>query len=96
MREQTPVNNHATGLEHYRQSQDPSQGSELLFDYNQASFAQALQILDSDPVSLGNSPELSLGLAQEGPGTQGFTSRLSLSRDNSQESDAAVGDNGFL
>jgi len=36
VREQTPVNNHAGGLEHYRQSQDASQGSELSFDYNLA------------------------------------------------------------
>jgi len=42
VREQTPVTNHAGGLEHYRQSPDASQGSELSFDYNQASFAQAL------------------------------------------------------
>jgi len=61
--EQTPLNNHAGGLEHYRQSQDASQGSELWFDYNQGSFAQALQMLDSDPVSLGNSQELTVGLA---------------------------------
>jgi len=59
VRQRTPLNNHAGGLEHYRQSQDASQGSELLFDYNQASFAQALQMLDSDPVNLGNSEELS-------------------------------------
>jgi len=96
VREQTPLNNHAGGLEHYRQSQDVSQGSELSFDYNQASFAQALQMLDSDPVSLGNSQELTLGLGQEGPATPGFASRLSLSLDNSQESDSGVGENGFL
>ena len=96
MREQTTLNNHGGGLEHYRPSQDASQGSELLFDYNQVSFAQALQMLDSDPVSLGNSLELTLGLAQEGPATPGFASRLSLSLDDSQESDAGVGENGFL
>ena len=55
VREQTPLNNHAGGLAHYRQSQDASPGSERSFDYNQASFAQALQMLDSDRVSLGNS-----------------------------------------
>ena len=96
MREQTRLNNHAGGLEHYRESQDASQGSELSFDYNQASFALALQILDSDPVSLGNSPELRLGLAQEGPVTPGFASRLLLSQYDWQESDAGVGENGFL
>jgi len=80
VREQTPLNNHAGGLEHYRQSQDASQGSELSFDYNQVSFAQVLQMLDSDPVSLVNSQELTLGLAQEGPATPGFASRLWLSR----------------
>jgi len=96
VRDQTPLNNHAGGLEHYRQSQDAFQGSELSFDYNQASFAQALQMLDSDPVSLGNSQELTLGLAQEGPATPGFASRLSLSLDDSQESDPGVGENGFL
>jgi len=96
VREQTPLNNHAGGLEHYRQSHDASQGSKLSFDYNQASFAQALQMPDSDPVSLGNSQELTLGLAQEGPATPGFASRLSLSLDDSQESDEGVGENCFL
>jgi len=94
--EQTPLTNHAGGLEHYRQSQDASEGSELSFDYNQASFAHALQMLDSDPVSLGNSQELTLGLAQEGPATPGFASRLSLSLDDSKESDTGVGENGFF
>ena len=55
-----------------------------------------LQILDSDLVSLGNSQELTLGLAQEGPATPSFASRLSWSLDDSQESDAGVGENGFL
>jgi len=64
VREQTPLNNHTEGLEHYRQSQDASQGSELSFDYNQALFTPALQMLDSDPVSLDNSQELTLRLAQ--------------------------------
>jgi len=70
--------------------------SELSFEYNQASFAQALQMLDSHPVSLGNSQELTLRLAQEGPAISGFPGRLSLSQDYSQESDAGVGENGFL
>jgi len=96
VQEQTPLSNHAGGLKHYRHSQDASQGSELWFDYNQASFAQALQMLDSDPVSLGNSQELTLGLAQVGPATPGLASRLSLSLDDSQESDAGGGENGFL
>jgi len=96
VREQTQLNNHAGGLEHDRQSQDASQGSELSFDYNQASFAQALQMLDSDPVILGNSQELTLGLGPEGPATRGFASRLSLSLDDSQESNAGVGENRFL
>jgi len=96
MREQTPLNNHAGGFEPYRQSQDPSQVSELSFEYNQASFAQSLQMLDSHPVSLGNSQELTLGLAQEGPATPGFARQLSLSLDDSQESDAGVRENGFL
>ena len=96
VREQTPLNNDAAGLEHYQQSQDASQGSKLSFDYNQTSFAQALQMLDSDPVSLGNSQELTLGLAQEGPATPSFASRLLLSLDDTQESDPAVGENGFL
>jgi len=96
VREQTPLNNHTGGLEHYRQSQDASQGSELSFDYNQASFAQALQMLDSDPVTLGNSQELTLGQAHEGPATPGFASRLWLSLDDSQESDTGMGENGFL
>ena len=84
MREQTPLNNHAGGFEHYWQSQDASQESELSFDYNQASFAQALQMLDSHPVSLGISQELTLGLAQEGPATPGFASRLWLTLDDAQ------------
>jgi len=96
VREQTPLMNHAGGLEHYRQSQDASPGSELSLDYNQASSAQALQMLDSDSVSLGDSQELTLGLAQEGPVTPGFASRLLLSLDDLQESDAGVGENGFL
>jgi len=96
VRKQTPLNNHAGSLEHYRQSQDASQGSQLSFDYNQGSFTQALQMLDLDPVSLGNSQELTLGLAQKGPATPGFASRLSLSLDHSQESHPGVGENGFL
>jgi len=36
VREQPPLNNHAEGLEHYRQSQDASLASELSFYYNQA------------------------------------------------------------
>ena len=51
VREPTPLNNHAGGLEHYPQRQDASNGSELSFDYNHASFARALQMPDSDPVS---------------------------------------------
>jgi len=96
VREQTLLNNDAGGSEHYRQSQDASQGSELWFDYNQASFAPALQMLDSDPVSLGYSQELTLGLTQEGPVTPGFASQLSLSLDDLPESDAGVGENSFL
>ena len=82
-REHPALNNHVGGLEYYGQSQDASQGSKLSFDYNKASFAQGLQMLDSDPVSLGKAEELRLGLAQERPGTPGFASRLSLSLDNS-------------
>jgi len=53
-------------------------------------------MLDSDPVSLGNSQELTLGLAEEGPATPGFASWLSLSLDDSQKSDAGVGEHSFL
>jgi len=53
-------------------------------------------MLDSDPVSLGNSQELTPGLAQEASATPGFTSRLSWSLDDSQESDAGMGENGLL
>ena len=94
--EQKPLNNHTRGLEHYRQSQEASQGSELPFYYNQVLFAQALQMLDSDPVSLGNAEEGMLGLAHEGPASPGFASWLSLSLDDWQQSDAGVGQNGFL
>jgi len=96
VREQTPLNKHARGSDHYRQSQDASQGSELSFDYNKASFTQGLQMLDSDPVGLGNPQEQTLGLAQEGPATPGFAGRLGLRLDDSHESDAGVGDHGFL
>jgi len=53
-------------------------------------------MLDSGPLSLGNSQELTLGVAQEGVATPGCASRLSLSLDDSQESDSGVGENGFL
>jgi len=39
VREKTPLNNHAGGLEHYLHSQDAPQGSELSFDYNEAFLA---------------------------------------------------------
>jgi len=55
MWEQRPVNNHAGGLEHQGLSQDASQVSQLSFDYNQGLFAQPRQMLDSYPVSQGNS-----------------------------------------
>jgi len=96
VQEQAPLNNHAGGLEHCRRGQDASKGCELSFYYNPASLAQALQMLESDPVSLGNSYEVMLGLEQEGPATPGFASRLSLSLDDSHESDAGLGENGFL
>jgi hypothetical protein len=83
VREQTPVNNHAGYLEHHQHSQDASQSSELSFDYNQGAFTRALQMLDSDPVSLDNSQELTLGLAQERPVSPDFANRLSLSLDDS-------------
>jgi len=96
MQEQKPLNNHARALDHHRQSQDASQESELSFDFNQASFANGLQMLDSDLGSLGNSLALMRGLAQEGPATPSFTTQLSLSLDDLQESDTGVGENGFL
>ena len=83
VREQTPVNNHARYFEHHLHSHDASQSSKLSFDYNQGSFAQALQMLDSNPVSLGNSLELMLGLAQESPASPDFSSHLSLSLNDS-------------
>jgi len=95
LQEPTPLNNHVGSLEHYQQSPDTSQGRELLFDYNLALFAQALQMVDSDPVSLGNSQELTRGLPQEGPAMPGFASLLSLSLD-SQEGHTAVWENGLL
>jgi len=96
VRAMTRLNNHAGGLEHYRQSQAASQGSQLSLNYNQASLAQALEMLDSDLVSLGNSQELTMRAGQEGPATPRFASRLSLSLDHLQESDAGVGWNGFV
>jgi len=96
VQEQPPLNNHTGGLEHYPQSQDAYQGSELSFDYNQRLFAQALQMVDSDPVSIGNSPELTLGLAQEGPATPDFASQLWLSLNDSQEHDSGLGERGLL
>ena len=82
MREQTPVNNHAGYLVHHQHSQEVSQSSELLFDYNQGAFTRALQMLDSDPVSPDNSQELMLGLAQQRTGSPDFPSGLSLSLDD--------------
>jgi len=52
-------------------------------------------MLDSDPVSLGNSQGLTLGLAEEGPATPGFASQLWLSVDDSQESDTGMRENGL-
>jgi len=53
-------------------------------------------MLDSDPVSLGNSQDLMLEPVQEGPATPGFASRLSLSLDYLQESDTGVGEDCLL
>ena len=96
MQEQTAVDHQAAGLLHYEQSQEVSQVGKMSFAYNQASFTQALRMLDSDPVSLGNSQELWLGLVEERPTTQVFASSLWLSLNKSQESDSGVRDNGFL
>jgi len=93
---QTHLNKHAGCPEHYRQSQDASQGHELSFDYNQASFAQPLPMLDSDPVSLGNSQVVTLQLAQDTLSTLGFASYLSLCLDNSDESDRGVPEHYLL
>ena len=82
MQEQRPLNNHARYLEHHQHSQEASQSSELSFDYNQGTFTRALQMLDSHPVSLDNSQELTLELAQERTASPDFASRLSLSLDN--------------
>ena len=79
VREQTLVNNHAVYSEHHQLSQDASQSSQLSFDYKQGAFKRALQMLDSGPVSLDNSRELTLGLAQERTASPDFASRLSLS-----------------
>jgi len=53
-------------------------------------------MLDSDPVSLGNSQELWLGLVEERPATQVLSSGLSLSLNQGQESDSGAGEKGFL
>jgi len=53
-------------------------------------------MLDSDPVSLGNSQQLTLGLGQEGPATAGLACRLSLGLDDSHQSDAGAGENRFF
>jgi len=47
-------------------------------------------MLEPDPVSLGNSQNLMLRVAQETPVTPGFASGLSLSVDHSQESDTGM------
>jgi len=52
-------------------------------------------MLDSDPVCLGNSEELTVGVAEEGAATPGFARQLSLSLDDLHENEAGVGDNGF-
>ena len=72
VQEQRRFNNHTRGLEHFWQSQDASPQGELLFYNNQAWFTQMLQMLDSDPVSLGNLQVLMLGLMQEEPATLSF------------------------
>ena len=82
VREQTPINNQAGNLEHHQYSPDASQSSELSFDYNQGAFTRALQMLDEDPLSLDNSQELTLGLAQERTASPDFASHLSLSLDD--------------
>ena len=82
VREQTPVNNHTRYLVHHQYSQEASQSSKLSFDYNQGAFTRALQMLDSDPVSIDNSQELTLGLAQERTASPDFASCLSLSLDD--------------
>ena len=74
VQEQTPVNNHARYFEHHQLRQDASQSSELSFDYNQGAFTRTLQMLDSDPVSLDNSEELTLRLVQERTASPDFTS----------------------
>ena len=96
MREQPPVHFDMGGFVHHQQSKDATQVSRLTFDYNQASFAQGLQMLDSDLVSIGNPQEVTLGLEQERPATRGFACHRSFSLANSQESDAGVGKNSFL
>ena len=82
MLEQTLVNNHAAYLEHHQHSQEVFQSSELSFDYNQGAFMRAVQILDSGPLSLDKSQQLTLGLAQEKTPSPDFASCLSLSMDD--------------
>jgi len=53
-------------------------------------------MLDSIPVTLGNSQEWTRGLEQEGTVTAGLASQLSLRLDDSQESEGGVGGNRFL
>jgi len=90
VQEQTPLNNYPAGLGLHRHSQDASDCSELSFNYNQASFTQALHMRDVYPFSQGNSQELMWGLAQERPATPSLASWLSLTLGNSQESDTGV------
>jgi len=88
VQEQTPLNNHPAGLEHHRQSQHASHGSELSFDYNQASFRQALHTQNVYPFRIGSSQELThqqkkrlhpdapcAPCASGGPGAQNVNSR---------------------
>ena len=66
---------------------DASQTSNLSFDYGQMPFAHAFQMLDSNPPSLDNSQELTLGHQPESAPTPDLASRLSLSLEESQSHD---------
>ena len=86
-RELSPNSNRTQNVAYQPDILDASQTSNLSFDYGQMPFAHAFQMLDSNPPSLDNSQELTLGHQPESAPTPDLASRLSLSLEESQSHD---------
>ena len=86
-RELSPNSNRTQNIAYQPDILDPSQTTNLSFDYAQMPFPHAFQILDSNPPSLDNSQELTLGHQPESAPTPDLASRLSLSLEESQSHD---------